>query len=479
MKTHSTSHIPHVPGIAQRATPDLISHIPHPTRLRKSFARLLLLFLASFLLSPSSFLLSAAQPPDGFRALFNGKNLSGWHGNNPHTTSKAKDKKASLKKQAAEFKEYWTVENGELVNNGKGPYATTDKDFGDIELMLEYKTVAKADSGIYLRGNPQVQIWDTTEAGGKWKIGADKGSGGLYNNKDSPGKDPLVHADRPFGEWNQVKVRMIGSRTWVWLNDKLVVDGVIFKNFWSKGKTPLPATGPIHLQTHGGEIRWRNIFIREIDAAEATKILSKRDNDGFDSMFDGKSFKGWRGATGQYEIINGSIRSKKTGNIITDKQYTDFIWKLEFKVPPGGNNGLALRYPGTGNPAYVGMCELQILDNSAKKYAELDPRQYHGSVYGKAAATRGYQRAVGEWNYQEVRVEGTTIYVELNGTPILLADLSTITEFMNKKLKADVPENGHLGFAGHGAGIAFRNLWIKELNKPTRSPARRGKKGKR
>ena len=218
---------------------------------------------------------TAAQPPDGFRALFNGVDLSGWHGNNPHTTKKAKDKEASLKQQAAEFKDYWTVENGELVNNGKGPYATTDKDFGDMVLMLEYKTVAKADSGVYLRGNPQVQIWDTTEAGGKWKAGADKGSGGLYNNKDLPGKDPLAHADRPFGEWNSLKIRMVGSRTWVWLNEQLVVDGAIFRNFWSKGKTALPATGPIHLQTHGGEIRWRNIFIREIDTAEAIKILSR------------------------------------------------------------------------------------------------------------------------------------------------------------------------------------------------------------
>ena len=106
--------------------------------------------------------------------------------------------------------------------------------------------------------------------------------------------------------------------------------------------------------------------------------------------------------------------------------------RLEFKVPPGGNNGLAIRFPGKGNPAYVGMTELQVLDNTAEKYAKLDKRQYHGSAYGMAAAHRGYQRPVGEWNYQEVTVKGSTIKVELNGTVIMDADLSKVTEFMGK-----------------------------------------------
>jgi hypothetical protein len=107
------------------------------------------------------------------------------------------------------------------------------------------------------------------------------------------------------------------------------------------------------------------------------------------------------------------------------------------------------------------MCELQVLDNRAEKYANLDPRQYHGSVYGKAAAARGYLRPANEWNYQIVRVQGTTIQVELNGTPIVDADLAAITEFMSPKFKAEIPADGHLGFAGHGKGVAFRNLWIR------------------
>src|SRR5690606_15325261 len=104
----------------------------------------------------------------------------------------AEERAARREADMAEFLKHWHIENRELVNDGKGPYATTDEEFGDIELLLEYKTVALADSGIYLRGNPQVQIWDYTEAGGKWNIGADKGSGGLWNNSPgAPGKDPL------------------------------------------------------------------------------------------------------------------------------------------------------------------------------------------------------------------------------------------------------------------------------------------------
>lgn len=405
----------------------------------------------------------SALPPEGFTPIFDGESLKGWHGNNPHEMTQAEDKAAAGKNQQPAFQQHWTVENGELVNDGKGPFATTDKNYGDFELRLEYKTVAGADSGIYLRGTPQVQIWDTTKAGGKWKHGADKGSGSLwYNSRKSPGRDPLVHADRAFGEWNQLHIRLIGSRIWVWLNNKLVVDGAIYENYWAKGN-PLPRTGPIHLQTHGGEIRWRNIYIREIDPVEANTILSERRSEGYTSIFNGKDFEGWQGATEKYAIQEGSIVSEAGGNIYTAEQYTDFMFRMEFKLEPGGNNGLAIRYPGKGNPAYVGMCELQVLDNTAEQHAALDHRQYHGSIYGKVPAKRGYLRETGTWNYQEVQVIGSRIRVELNGNVILDADQSKATAFMKGKFTNEIPESGHLGFAGHGKGVAFKNLSIKKL----------------
>ena len=162
------------------------------------------------------------------------------------------------------------------MNGGEGPYATTDEEFGDIELLIDYKTVAKADSGIYLRGAPQVQIWDINQVfdpkNPTRKPGL--GSGGLFNNTPTAkGRDPLVVADRVFGEWNQFRIRQIGSRTWVWLNGKPVVDDAVMENYWDRAK-PLPAKGPIMLQTHGGEIRWRNIFVRSIGADEA-KLSTK------------------------------------------------------------------------------------------------------------------------------------------------------------------------------------------------------------
>jgi hypothetical protein len=219
-----------------------------------------------------------AAPPQGFREIFNGRDLAGWHGLNPHGVEKlaGKEKEANLAQQRAEFSKNWKVENGELVNDGHGPYATTDEEFGDIELRLEYKTVPKADSGIYLRGTPQVQIWDWNQVFDP-KAPTRKphlGSGGLFNNTPGKaGRDPLVLADRPFGEWNQFRIRQIGDRTWVWLNDKLVVDGAVMENYWDR-KQQLPARGPIMLQTHGGEIRWRNIFVHDIDAEEAQQIVA-------------------------------------------------------------------------------------------------------------------------------------------------------------------------------------------------------------
>ncbi len=220
-------------------------------------------------------------PPSGFRALFNGKDLAGWYGWNPHSSAKLTGDKLAenLKKQREDFPNHWRVENGELVNAGTGPYATTDAELGDIELRIEYKTVPHADSGIYLRGAPQVQIWDKNQVFDEKKPDRKPhlGSGGLFNNTpNTPGRDPLVLADKPFGEWNSFRIIQVGARTWVWLNDKLVVDGNPMENYWDRAK-PLPARGPIMLQTHGGEIRWRNIFVRELSAEEGRKIVAEAD----------------------------------------------------------------------------------------------------------------------------------------------------------------------------------------------------------
>lgn len=416
---------------------------------------------------------------NGFVSLFNGKDLTGWRGGETFDHRKLlampEDKRAEqvnkwsasmLATNAKTGKSHWYAENGELVNDGFGAYATTEKDYGDFELLVDYKTVPKADSGIYLRGVPQVQIWDYTEQA-KFSLGADKGSGGLWNNSaGAPGKDPLVLADKPFGQWNKFRILMVGSRVSVWLNGKLVVDHANMENYYDR-KTPAPARGPIQLQTHGGEIRWRNIRLREIGPEEANKILASKNNGGFQSIFNGKDFSGWAGPIENYDVKNGAVICKpgKGGTIYTKDEYGDFVARLEFKVPSGGNNGLAIRYPGQGDTAYVGMCELQVLDDNYEKvHGKIDPRQAHGSAYGMVAAHRGYQHPIGEWNFEEVTVKGSTIKVELNGTVILDTDLAKVTDYMGGHAHPgkDRP-SGHFGFAGHNDPVEFRNVSLKKL----------------
>lgn len=433
--------------------------------------RCLTLCITSILLTCGHTLVHAG-PPEGFTSIFNGKDLTGWHGQKTSDPQKlAAMEPEKLKESLEAWQEdalaHWSVENDELVNDGHGVYLTTDRDYGDMEFLIEYKTVAKADSGIYLRETPQVQIWDTTEEGGKWGRNADKGSGALFNNpKESPGQLPLVHADKPFGEWNKFRIIQVGDRTTVWLNDKLVVDNIPMANYWSK-QQPLYAKGKIQLQTHGGEIRWRNLAVREIGTEEATKRLRESDASGFESVFNGKDFDGWAGPLENYTIVDGAIMclKGKGGTIYADKEYADFVARLEFQLPPGGNNGLAIRYPGQGNTAYVGMTELQVLDSEHPKYAKLDDRQYHGSAYGMAAAHRGYLRETGEWNYQQVTVKGSTIKVELNGYTILDADLAKAEDFMaNSPHPGKDRTSGYFGFAGHSDPVKFRNISIKRLN---------------
>ena len=413
---------------------------------------------------------SAAEVPEGFQAIFNGQDLTGWHGM-PHFDPRdlAKMTPENRAKQIAEWtedaKKHWTVENDELVNDGFGAYLVTDGEYTDYELLIDYKTVPLADSGIYLKANPQVQIWDSTEAS-KFSIGADKGSGGLWNNSPgAAGKDPSELTDKPFGEWNSFRIRQIGARTSVWLNGKNVVDNAIMENYFDR-ESPLFHKGPICLQTHGGEIRWRNIFLREIPWDEANKTLAERHADGFVSKFNGADLTGWGGAAENYEVIDGAIRCKAGhgGILHTTDEFANFVVRLEFLVPPGGNNGLAIRTDGTGDPAYDAMCELQVLDSEHPKYANLDARQYHGSAYGMAAAKRGFLRPVNTWNFQEVTVNGGKIEVELNGNLILKADLATITEYMaNSVHPGKTRPRGFFGFAGHNDPVAFRNVQIKPL----------------
>ncbi len=436
---------------------------------------------------PALLLLLAAQQslPDGFQPLFDGSSLNGWCGR-PHLdprTEAAWSAEERGTQQAAwnvDMAAHWRVEQGEIVNDGEGPFLTTTRAFGDAEFLMEYRTVALADSGIYLRATPQVQIWDWTEAGGKLGLGAGAGSGGLWNNEKHPNL-PTARMDAPFGEWNRLRIRMIGERTWVWMNGTLIVPAVPLENYWNRAE-PLFARGPLQLQTHGGEIRFRKLAVKEIRAEEAAQLLAAipvelplqrgvvadvlAEQTSFHPIFDGKSWTGWRGPLDGWEIVDETIRCKpgQGGTIYTAEEYANFVVRFEFRLPPGGNNGLAIRYPGEGDTAYLGMCELQVLDDSAAQYATLQPWQYHGSAYGMVPSQRGFQRPVGEWNFQEVTVSGGHVRVELNGTVILDTDLHALESTADgHDHPGRMRTRGAFGFAGHGDAVEFRHVHVRSI----------------
>src|SRR5262245_10044171 len=180
-------------------------------------------------------------PDLGFVPLFNGKDLNGWHGLKTMDPRKceamsADEKAKALADGAEDVKKHWRVQDGVIVNDGQGAYLTSDRDYGDIELKVDFKIGPQGDSGVYLRGNPQVQIWDFSEPSYA-RMGANKGSGGLWNNSPgAAGRDPLVLADKPVGEWNSFRIIQVGERTTVYLNDKLIVDHARWENFWDRDR---------------------------------------------------------------------------------------------------------------------------------------------------------------------------------------------------------------------------------------------------
>ncbi len=187
--------------------------------------------------------------------------------------------------------------------------------------------------------------------------------------------------------------------------------------------------------------------------------------DGFVPLFNGMDLAGWIGDTGGYVVEDGSIICRPGGNLYTENEYSDFVMRFEFKLSRGANNGLGIRTPPEGDPAYVGM-EIQILDNTADMYKDLRPYQYHGSIYGVAPAKRGYLNPVGEWNSQEVTARGNQITVNLNDTTVVDADIreaSTPNTLDEREHPGLERTTGHIGFLGHGSRVEFRNIRVKEL----------------
>ena len=409
----------------------------------------------------------ALMPYDnGFTSIFNGKDIVGWKAlvGNPIARSKMSAAELQNAQKLANEKTRgdWVVKDGLLIFTGHGDNLATEKQYGDFEMFVDWKITAKGDAGIYLRGSPQVQIWDTSRR----EVGAQVGSGGLYNNQKNQSK-PLVVADNPIGQWNTFHIIMKGDRVTVYLNGVLVTDNTILENYWNRN-LPIFAKEQIELQAHGTYVAYRNIYLREIPTNTISILSEEEKKDGFTMLFDGTNMDQWMGNTEGYRVEEGVMVVHPDlghGNLYTKDEYANFEYRFEFQLTPGSNNGLGIRAPLNGDAAYVGM-ELQILDNEAAMYKNLQPYQYHGSVYGVIPAKRGYLLPTGEWNKEEVVVNGAKIKVTLNGTVILDGDIKEAS----LKGTADHKEHpglqrttGHIGYLGHGDVMRFKNIRVKKI----------------
>ncbi|MDO5981852.1 DUF1080 domain-containing protein [Flavivirga spongiicola] len=413
--------------------------------------------------------LSKMPNDEGYVSLFNGKDLSGWEGLVKNPIARAKMSKHALAKAQktanAQMLRDWFVKDGIIGFKGEGyNNICTIKDYGDFEMLVDWKITNGGDSGIYLRGTPQVQIWDIART----NVGAQVGSGGLYNNQKNE-KTPLTVADNPIGEWNTFRIKMVGDRVTVHLNGILVTDNVVLENYWDR-KLPIFTKEAIELQAHGEDLGFRNVYVREIHSGDSG-LTEEEKKDGFTSLLNGENLDYWIGNKTDYLIEDGvlAVRPKNGGhgNLYTAKEYSDFIFRFEFQLTPGANNGLGIHAPLKGDVAYVGK-ELQILDNTAPIYKNLKPYQYHGSVYGIIAAKRGALKPIGQWNSQEVIVKGDNIKITLNGTIIVDGNIKEAA----KNGTADHQDHpglkrnkGHIAFLGHGSELQFRKIRIKDLGK--------------
>ena len=405
----------------------------------------------------------------GFISLFNGKDLTGWKGlvSNPIARGKMSEAELATAQQKINesIQKDWIIKDGLLVFTGHGDNLCTDKQYGDMEMYVDWKITEKGDAGIYLRGTPQVQIWDTSRR----EVGAQVGSGGLYNNQKNISK-PLLVADNKIGEWNTFHIIMKGDKVTVYLNGILVTDNIPLENYWDR-KLPLFTKEQIELQAHGTYVAYRNIYLRELptDVNITTSLSETEKQENFVQLFDGTNMDSWIGNLSGYLLKNGAIEvnpsSKGGGNLYTKEEYSDFIYRFDFQLTPGANNGIGIRAPLEGDAAYVGM-EIQVIDSEHPIHANLKDYQYHGSVYGIVPAKRGFLKPTGEWNQEEIRIQGAKIKVTLNGTVITEADLKEATKngtIDNNEHPGLKNTTGHIGFLGHGDVVRFKNMRIKKL----------------
>ena len=383
-------------------------------------------------------------------------------------TRKAKKAKALAKAQQeadAAMAKNWTATGGVLTGAADAGVIGSAKNYENFELILEWKT--EAEAGLGVRSIPQIAL------GGK-------NSGALTGNRLHDNTSPKAAANSPR-EWNTMQVKVVSDRVTVLLNGVTTAENVILENACNR-EIPAYAQGQLLLIAGKAPVSVREMYVRELPATPRFELSEEEAHEGFEVLFDGMSMHKWTGNTTNYVPVDGTIyvtaQYGGSGNLYTKKEYGDFVLRFEFAFDREGvNNGIGIRTPMGVDAAYHGM-EIQVLDHDAPIYKNLRVYQQHGSVYGIIPAKRVKFPPLGTWNVEEIRAVGDRITVTVNGEVILDGDIRQACQGHNvapdggknnpytvdhKNHPGLFNASGHIGLLGHGAGIKFRNIRIKEL----------------
>ena len=358
----------------------------------------------------------------------------------------------------------WNAADGVLTGATGTPTLGSAKEYENFCLIVEWKTDGEAGLGI--RSIPQIAL------GGR-------NAGALTGNMLHENTAPAA-ANRP-GEWNTMEVRVVNDRVTVVLNGITTCNNVILENTCNR-EIPAYTEGQILLAGGTAPVSFREMYVRELPPTPRFELSPEEAAEGFEVLFDGTSMHKWTGNTTNYVPVDGTIyvtaQYGGSGNLYTKKEYGDFVLRFEFAFDREGvNNGIGIRTPMGVDAAYHGM-EIQVLDHDAPIYKNLREYQQHGSVYGIIPAKRVKFPSLGTWNVEEIRAVGDRITVTVNGEVILDGDIRQACQGHNvapdggknnpytvdhKNHPGLFNASGHIGLLGHGAGIKFRNIRIKEL----------------
>lgn len=355
------------------------------------------------------------------------------------------------------------------VDNGFASVEVTDvaykkpfksaKSYENFEMYVDWKS--DNDATISVRSMPEVTL-NPTEV--------------IFNFSDAKGVAQK-------GEWNNLYIKVLNDRIFISSNGEKVVENAIMKNI-PESKS-INDKGLIEIVTgKNGSVQLRNLYINELPNTPVFTLPEDEQKSGFEVLFDGRSLEKWHGNTTAYVPVDGNIYVTAnyggTGNLYTNKKYSDFVYRFEFCFGVEGvNNGIGIRTKEGADAAYEGM-EIQVLDHDAPIYADLQPYQQHGSVYGIIVPKHIDFGPIGTWHKEEIKVVGDHITVTVDGVVVTDGDIRQACQGHNvapdggevnpytvdhKNHPGLFNKDGYISFCGHGAGVMFRNVRILDLSK--------------